>query len=585
MPGLENAKCGLCENVLLIKNTFMAIVGNKESTAYEHLKGPFCHARVGGGMRAEYKERRNNFSLSTESCPLGRECKQCTDAPEILYVHKGCFGLVMRQWNSATTEPSERPLRKLLDFVWVCCSWKAPWHVPRCLSLEATPPPVPPASAMSGLGVEHFSNLPLELVHEVYEESYNSMVWRYGRILDLGDRAAAASPTDAATKVQLSKVLSWARGGQPVVSDELDHPPIVRLMMDGDGLRCIERLHRQHLYNQFASGGHSDRVAYALLGDEQAQTMYGLARLCFAKGVRHPDVWDMPVPPSLKPMVLHKEIGSINLRFKTTEWNKITGLTFLSLGTHTVGIHAHTAERPSATRTVDRLPWTSEGMTWEYFSVSTVKDHLATLPQRQGCQLDALTRTMTTTTTRAHAAPHRLIWGHDLSFRCRLNCSLETTALDEEGVEDVVHPNQVYHKLNSFGKDCQRLRSDYCARVPLADAVRVEVFNDSGGFCEGILVSDSSGHQHAAGSCRIGAVRPTIVTADPGHLRAVILREARRWPSSRTLKVHFSSDPPLVSEEDQGGETSRFTLEEMAFHGYRCDEGIVPTAIYLRQGQ
>lgn len=85
--------------------------------------------------------------------------------------------------------------------------------------------------------------LPPELRKAIWDISSSNFLW-YCSILDLASEFASPLFVPKQHKqpsIPVTNITAWDRGSQPVEKDSSDKP-IIRLTIDSQGLRCIERL-------------------------------------------------------------------------------------------------------------------------------------------------------------------------------------------------------------------------------------------------------------------------------------------------------------------------------------------------------
>ncbi|KAK4446919.1 hypothetical protein QBC34DRAFT_496513 [Podospora aff. communis PSN243] len=612
LPAVRFGGCELCEWPLRKEDTYLSFVGNSSSTAYASLER--CHTP-------------QDVAKSNILCPYRSRCSTCGGAPEAICVHTGCFRLVMQHTQLAQQD--------LLDFMWVRAAWKAPWRDAPHLSLELSPPPAPPASPMSALGLSHFNKLPVELVQQIWQNSTASTLWGYARVLDIAHHANESAPSQATlVTVPFSRVVSWERGSQPVLSPtprilaKAQGPPqTTRITIDSEGIRAIERFDYGALYDQRARRDRSDRLAFAFIDESdefrvKVHFKYHLARLELSysreRGSRTiwpPPLFDTPVPPPLEDLQVNLlglawsflNDGLDNTwRFYTAELDKITGLTFLTSGHTLVAIHPHTPQEPSAASTVARLPpWVEPPKTWEYFTVSELRSERASDKRGYPWTSTYLDDGFPGLLGPRDQPAHLLIWGSYLAAQDQV-CVMATSVVTQG--QEIIPPGDIYMRISDDGAYIDRVRSDdgvyidrvrpdggmgaprfYEASASLADVAWIEVFNDMDGYTEGILVVYKDGAtQIGVGSCRVG-VEDGVVTSEPERMLVLDEPERRERPEyqwggarRRRYKVAFlAKGCSFVLRE---GEIQRGIKDEesaLVFEAESIEEGLIATAVTI----
>jgi hypothetical protein len=157
-------------------------------------------------------------------------------------VHSECLRILMRHCTAADA----------LDRFWQVSVWgRVPWSGARVPALRLAPRPVWHfldtfiyCAERCGLPLGH---LPQVVVGSILESlPRNAHVWRYLTAIDLARRLSKTAPQPLRI-VPLSRLVSWERGAPPQVAPEewgkaASLPPIVRLTIDLDGLKKVERL-------------------------------------------------------------------------------------------------------------------------------------------------------------------------------------------------------------------------------------------------------------------------------------------------------------------------------------------------------
>lgn len=91
------------------------------------------------------------------------------------------------------------------------------------------------------IGLPHLSKLPVELLHTVCDYSNESLLWRYISAINLAADASTVKD-ELVSSIQLTAIRSWERHGELRLDDPATLPLIMRITMDTDGIRRVERL-------------------------------------------------------------------------------------------------------------------------------------------------------------------------------------------------------------------------------------------------------------------------------------------------------------------------------------------------------
>lgn len=131
----------------------------------------------------------------------------------------------------------------MLDILWVVATWRNPWRRAPNLHLYDDGPAITP----SVLAAAEKLAIPLRLLPtEVTEiirgySSEHDLFWRYSSARSLADELSY-TVTTTVEFVPLCELLSWERGGLPVLTTASDCMPVVRLTIDSRGVKRAESL-------------------------------------------------------------------------------------------------------------------------------------------------------------------------------------------------------------------------------------------------------------------------------------------------------------------------------------------------------
>ncbi|KAK4041089.1 hypothetical protein C8A01DRAFT_34823 [Parachaetomium inaequale] len=468
-----------------------------------------------------------------------------------------------------------------LDRLWLARLWRRkPW----------TGPPVPPldlredSPAISTFlrcaarcGLPRLTTLPLELVEIIQPLSKPHFFWRYVAAIDLAARLSAG-PSRPLQSVPLATVISWERGCAPVCGEERgdDSRPIIRLTVDCEGLRKIERLPGRPSYDP----RRFDDVAFVV--EEQryfaaavAHFKNGLLHLAIALMDHSLQVWATPAPPDLVKCLVRPERPAACMRLHTINLAEASGITFLmDPKSQPMEIHTHSKSTPCAKATFDRLDRRQWPWVWIYVP----------LPRRDplthfGCFIadadDYGSSDVPRFLMRTRLAGDTMVglhcWGADGTGRFIVSDARPTTLIYATGLAPPI--SDIWPYSNSESRAAQTLslvnargypRSEefssrhwYFSSAPLGDVGEIQIFfEDDGIHCRGLLLEYASGARKALGQCRLLVDRSKTYTS-PSYIGFANVKgpPSAREPEGRPLVMVSFEDVP----EDDGA-WSRYAM-------------------------
>ncbi|KAF5665975.1 hypothetical protein FHETE_6438 [Fusarium heterosporum] len=214
--------------------------------------------------------------------------------------------------------------------LWVLAAWQTPWQTPRIglehpqFHLEPEDVSISSSTVAQVLGFPKLNLLPSEIIQAIRLHSIDSPLWRLRTAQRL---ALTASQDDSkgSTSIQLSEIVSWARGREPITTKASLQPPIVRFTLDAFGIQRIERLSSYSNYTDEQSSSNSRVFAFVdqrfieyrhndleeddNSGDSaQSDTVIifqlGRARFQFRNRLSYPWLWNTP-SPAIKTISIH----------------------------------------------------------------------------------------------------------------------------------------------------------------------------------------------------------------------------------------------------------------------------------------
>ena len=161
------------------------------------------------------------------------DCRTCATSAECIAIHEACFDIFTQRCL----------VPDALSRLWVLTAWRSPWR--RAWPIRFSLPPVDKAilQAMSDFsGVPLLHTLPQELVDTIRRESQGSLLWQCAEAFRLAAHIDSTAPAPLVT-LPLCEIHAWGRGGRLEKVTATPSPlPILRLAVDQDGIRAIERL-------------------------------------------------------------------------------------------------------------------------------------------------------------------------------------------------------------------------------------------------------------------------------------------------------------------------------------------------------
>ncbi|KAL7958976.1 hypothetical protein V8C34DRAFT_281120 [Trichoderma compactum] len=462
--------------------------------------------------------------------PFGRPRKpNCESAT----IHTECFNMFRRNC------PDDQAAPRLF----LAGRWRSPWEgAPKfILSVKSDVTSLIRLAAIA-CNIPRLEVMPTELKRLVWEDliAQPCAITRYYSVASLA-ADSSCQPLDGQISIPIAKVAHWERGQGPASEEEV-LPPVIRIIIDYQGISRIERLAKR----PEALSQPSDTELYIVESQEalkhvEVQFQSGLARLRRredGKAIRLLP-WDTPSPPVvnhlLSPTAGRPQHVSV-IQFSTIEVSKITGITFfLTWANHYSSprgagpqyfLHAHTSKEPSARSTFDKLLY-PQGWAGVWHYVPFPHDDRLTcfgVEHESGTSLKVLFRFEKAGDVMVgihHDRYHnrtQALW--PASDRLRLVCGLSQTGsvitLDAHATGD--HKPGRPFRL-PFRQSVVPFGHGGCLSwAPLEHVARLRLFTDEdAGICRGLLLEYEDGGQRAVGECRVG------VDVERAYVRPVCL--------------------------------------------------------------
>ncbi|KAL6882420.1 hypothetical protein HDV57DRAFT_61021 [Trichoderma longibrachiatum] len=512
----------------------------------------------------------------TSFCYDHRTCSACAASSEAIALHQDCYEIVTQ-----TCRLKDKQL--LLQRLLTVASWRKPWREARPLLLHPSNVDKPRLNIIARrLGLQQLASLPVELADLIFHHSADALLWRGISAWRLADHLA--SMRDGARPPQvmwLREILSWERGGELVTSLSQARPPVVRLTLDADGIRCVESLSSHPPYLR----GIHKHTAYivASIYDEtlspvRVEHAHGQLRLHLPADRPVPHIWNTPTPPLLSSCRLFGSASTTWSRLFAVGPESMRGITFFYSRGRICDIHIHYLKGSSAQSTYDQM---SRGLqqdaTWLYLPISK-GDRLTflgvrpreTLPtcilvqsEKAGGVIIGPHGSYPTQDCQGSGAPLTFIYGEPRRGGARPRVGLvgtycaastsSTEGLPDNFPLDKFEPNPV--------SEGAVLEAVYFSWAPLEGVASTVVFRDEDtGYCKGILFHYLNGGSRAIGECRL-QVDPAEEYDEPGLLCVKIEGRRARWNRGEMLygaRVAFQQ----TSDQKHEHESKVLVLDE-----------------------
>ncbi|KAL7932360.1 hypothetical protein V8C35DRAFT_308166 [Trichoderma chlorosporum] len=437
------------------------------------------------------------------------------EEPESATIHTDCFNLFRRSCTD------EQAIHRLL----LAAVWRSPWAGAAKFEVATTYDVTGLIQlAAKACDMPRLETMPTELKGLVWQEliTQPSTVTRYHSVMSLAADSSRQDFNQQAT-VPIGNVGPWERGQAPA-NEEQDLAPFIRITIDSQGLKRIERLaQRPELISQA-----SDTELYIVenqadLESIKVQFQSGLARL---KWVRYHDLdpvpWDTPTPPDVDHLITtvhsNRPPSTRVAQFSTIDVSKITGITFFmtwEAQEPEFFIHAHTRNAPSARSTYDRLSAQDWSGVWYYIPFPS-RDRLTSFGVRYTLEPYPAVLQLLFHFEKAGdfavglPSPRNLqydekVWlvGDQLQLVCGLSQSGRAVTLD-------AHPKGLDAEFPTpappIGQQMPEVGGvAFVSWAPLEHVACVRTFTDEdAGICRGYLLEYENGAQRSLGECRVG---------------------------------------------------------------------------------
>ncbi|KAL6806156.1 hypothetical protein J3E68DRAFT_36877 [Trichoderma sp. SZMC 28012] len=435
-------------------------------------------------------------------------------------LHTECFNLFRRNC------PDDQVAPRLL----LAGRWRSPWEgAPKFILTVKSDVTSLIRLAAIACNLPQLELMPMELKRLVFEELITQpcALTRYYSVVSLATDSCR-QPLDEHFTMPIAKVAHWERGQGPPSAEEV-LPPVIRIIIDSQGISRIERLAKR----PEALSQPSDTELYIVESQEtlkhvQVHFQSGLARLKHWGDGKALSLlpWDTPSPPVvehlLSPTAGRPSHASV-MQFATIDGSKISGITFfLTWANHYASprpagpqffMHAHTPKEPSARSTFDKLLYPQDWAgVWNYVPFPH-NDRLICfgIEHESDTNLKVLFRfekagdVMVGIQYDRYPNRTQTVWAANakLQLICGLSQSGSVITLDAEA-DGSQTPDRPFRL--PFRQTVVPYSHGGCLSwAPLEHVARLRLFTDEdAGICRGLLLEYEDGGQRAVGECRVG---------------------------------------------------------------------------------
>ncbi|KAK3897145.1 hypothetical protein C8A05DRAFT_20026, partial [Staphylotrichum tortipilum] len=449
-------------------------------------------------------------------------CMACEGSPCTCSVHIECLQVVIRHCSA----------HDALDRLWLVCAWR------RQLWTGALIPPLGLTrdsilgSDMSTLlecaercGLRQLKVLPVELLRDIQTLSRPHLLWRYITAVNMAKQLSIA-PSYPLQSFPLGAVASWQRGSAPRLAVDgrwHDLPPVVRLTIDMNGLKALDRLSEPPVYQSRRFDGllfitdiqsrFSDTTTHfkVILLAQYLKPFLGSRQF----------LWDTPTPPDLQRCPVRPEAIAACLRFHTINVNELSGLTFFFHNGRAMAIHAHSRKMPSASLVFSSLgDWCQSRVVWTYVPLPP-RDPLTRIGFLLSGMSALLTvgpklETNTLSKLRTSSAGDTVVGRYQAGGEGRFIISNQrpTTLIYSTGrfrPISVISPYSNAEQTGTLIEPRTYPRPEqfpspgwHFSCAPLDNVWRIQVFLEEDSLhCRGLLLEYEGGGQRALGQCRL----------------------------------------------------------------------------------
>ncbi|KAK4041087.1 hypothetical protein C8A01DRAFT_45719 [Parachaetomium inaequale] len=412
--------------------------------------------------------------------------------------------------------------------------------------------------------------LPSELLEMIRHHSRHGLLWRCIPALQLAAHVSATKPEPLLT-VSLRELLSWECGGKLERVTASQSPlTTLRLSVDSVDISKVERLPGPLPY----AGECTSRAAFIVQDEASilgvtAQLKDRRLRLRFHAGAQPMlPIWNTHAPPSLTLCKASPPVLASCQALYAVEMDRVKGITFFFSNGLLFGIHGHRSEESCAADTFTRLHnFLRRSIVWIYLPISEC-DRALVLGIREALQTRDLSIFVRT----------ERIGDVIIGLQCGGNDDAKNQCLAVSAPVTMIYGEPKEGRaVRFFGAHCRRALDQpllepfrlakpgpspidkyaYFSCAPLRGVSSTLVFYDqSTGFCRGIVLRYDNGGSRAVGQCRL-QVDPAERVARPARLCFRADSSSPRRPNRKiyTVQVKFKQSSPTNDSDIEGWES------------------------------
>ncbi|KAJ4003793.1 hypothetical protein NW752_011916 [Fusarium irregulare] len=439
-------------------------------------------------------------------------CFRCKAGSEVVGLHTLCLAIFQKNCK----------IDRALDRLWTTVGQSNTWKGAPVLRLDRQPTLAVDLVREKAevYGIPMLGELPAELIHSIHRYSKHATFWHCIAALSLTREISQLQPgiNPPITDVPLREVLAWTRGNSFVELFK-ECPPYALLTLDSRGICKIDKLQERPPYQP----RRSDKQAFVVLHQDEFQDVaFNILRLQCPENKRGFQIWDTPSPPPLENCEIHGRVSS-SLQLKTVDLRSASGLTFFFAFSKLYAVHAHTPARPCADSTFERLSQGRRklGFSWAYLPIppgEEIYSIVIRLKVNPNGQMATLQKPWFLIRTKLagdisigmfHSGAHKDIVMSQSSPELFIYSAADTgpstifgTYPREEEKREVSPPFP-----DPWSSNPATIPHVQYYSAPLQNVRSMNVLEDDGGKCNGLLLEYNNGAQRALGNCRLGVDR------------------------------------------------------------------------------
>ncbi len=240
-------------------SNFCLVIGDKNSTSYREQTRPFRFPQIG------YPGREYDGFIPCRT----PACGACADSPQAVPLHYDCLAIFIRECSLTESDALAR--------LWTIGCYRNPW--PKTPLLHLAPHERVDQAVLRRIagisGCQLLRSLPLELVELVRQAAPHTLFWRAISTITMAGRLM--TPSQPSRVLPLRDIEVWERGGQVMRVSQLGEPGPMRLEIDSDGIRKIDRFAAT---SEHYPGPFTNNRAYILEKDDDLTDIDAYLKVC-----------------------------------------------------------------------------------------------------------------------------------------------------------------------------------------------------------------------------------------------------------------------------------------------------------------